>query len=77
MDKENLLPCPFCGSEAELMRRTEVIGHGACVIEHFVQCKKCRARGPLESEYSLSREDCVKFCTTGWNQRINKSEMDG
>ena len=79
-NEEILLPCPFCGGPADVKERTEVIGHGTSIMEHFVQCGKCRARGPKEGEWTLSREACVKLCKEGWNQRtnrINESETDG
>ena len=76
-NEEILLPCPFCGGPADVKERTEVIGHGACITEHFARCEKCGARGPMESECDLSREACVKLCKEKWNRRTNTSETDG
>lgn len=76
-NEEILLPCPLCGGPAKVENRTEVIGHGSCTTEHFVQCEKCGARGPMKSECTLSREDCVRLCKEEWNQRTNASKTDG
>ena len=63
--------CPFCGGEAQIVSTTEVIGHGACVTEHYVQCLKCKAKGPMESEYYEEKEACIKACKAGWNRRAD------
>jgi Lar family restriction alleviation protein len=39
MQNEKLLPCPFCGGEAELVKRTLYLDHG-----YYVKCKECHCR---------------------------------
>lgn len=66
MSEKSLLPCPFCGGEAELFRRTSVIGD---FVE--VRCKTCKAKTdailfdarkhPNDEEYDEAAE--------AWNTR--------
>ena len=66
-----LKPCPFCGGEAGAMEHTEVIGHGACVKEYYVQCLECGAQGPRESTYYKPWWQCVEECAKKWNKRMS------
>ncbi|MBR4930736.1 MAG: Lar family restriction alleviation protein [Bacteroidaceae bacterium] len=62
MSEIKLLPCPFCGGEAE------VIGHyikaGANNFQYFVRCKKCKAR-PQPFYTFKKKEKAVEV----WNTR--------
>ena len=51
----NLLPCPHCGGEAELL----IYGGGSYIIG----CTKCRAH----SGFYVSEETAA----TGWNKRVS------
>lgn len=52
-----LLPCPFCGGEAELVD----FDLDSC----FVECRKCRASQPVLWPKSTSRQDAI----AAWNRR--------
>lgn len=55
MKDKNLLPCPFCGSEAEITELKTIEG------SFYVQCPKCG----IEQGYSSSYEEAVEE----WNKR--------
>lgn len=73
-DSVELLPCPFCGSEAERIDFGPGSGDnegGSCIA-----CTKCQASGPVEFGY---KENFV----ANWNRRnlargqtINSPEID-
>lgn len=62
MSEIKLLPCPFCGGEAEL------IGHYIKGVpndfQYFVRCKKCKAR-PQQFYTFKKKEKAVE----AWNTR--------
>lgn len=41
MNDYNLKPCPFCGGEANLIRRKLRTGHYPSGGTYYVHCKKC------------------------------------
>ena len=56
MSEIKLLPCPFCGGEAEYVEIREIF------ISRFVTCKKC---GIETKRNFLKRKDAIK----SWNKR--------
>lgn len=73
-----LKPCPFCGSEAELHIQPIYIDMGVCV-----RCKNCKARskfGPFDCTYQyyhgeknvfVSKERVTNDIVNLWNRRAN------
>lgn len=77
MDKEDLLPCPFCGSDAAI--RTNAGAYFQWVT--WAECKRCHARSQqmvYGNNGSLRAEDCsydgrdssVEYVRTLWNHRV-------
>ena len=64
MDKNKMMPCPFCGGEAEISHKT------VCMTEYsFVQCKECKAaigRIPVSAAY-CSDQRAIET----WNTRVS------
>jgi len=60
----DLLPCPFCGGEAELVD----FDLDSC----FVECRKCRASQPVLWPKSTSRQDAI----AAWNRRADAIPPD-
>ncbi len=56
---DELLPCPFCGSDAILLDTKLVIG-----FQYFISCNKCRANGP---GFTNDRNKAI----TSWNTRAD------
>ena len=54
MNEIKLLPCPFCGGEAELLK-------GLCELDNYVMCLKCRCKTKLYN----TKEAAIK----AWNTR--------
>jgi Lar family restriction alleviation protein len=54
---QELLPCPFCGDEAELGNGADCYGHGY----YYIGCPRCGARGP--SYYDMNE------APPAWNTR--------
>lgn len=63
MDEIKLKPCPFCGSDAELIQ-DEYLG----LVIGFVRCKACGAR----TDYEYGKE----FATDLWNGRVQCQPKD-
>lgn len=57
----DLLPCPFCGSEAEMRKTPRIDGYV------FVVCRRCGAAGP--GMYGHDEARAVEI----WNTRIGYS----
>lgn len=71
MANKELLPCPFCGGEAEF----GVVPRGHDIMSMYVVCAKCSARGePFKYDYWQhkrkleQREKAIK----AWNTRTSK-----
>lgn len=62
MKDKKLLPCPFCGSEAEITELKTIEG------SFYVQCPHCG----IEQGYSSSYEDAVEE----WNKREGVKNED-
>lgn len=76
---EEIKECPFCGSDAEVIIEGNTMGIGA-----FVQCKGCKNKGMLFSEFDWvghagtfnkerSKEKAIEF----WNRRSEKKTIRG
>jgi len=70
MSEDKLLPCPFCGGEAEISQIPQGFGHptvyrvGCCTID-------CRGR------YHIAQGEFKKQAALDkWNQRSNTEEAD-
>lgn len=60
MDMPKLMPCPFCGGEAEL-NNTDLIAS--------VRCRFCGAATRLIVKYPIDERDHVEVAVKGWNRR--------
>jgi|688.fasta_scaffold10512_9 Lar family restriction alleviation protein len=62
---ENLLPCPFCGNNAELQELFDIDTEST---QALIACNSCEAKfGPI---YPDSQED-VQYLIEDWNTRKN------
>lgn len=58
--KEHLLPCPFCGGSADVIK-----GHSLSGYEiKYIQCKNCRNR---TDDFVIGSEN--KLMIAKWNRR--------
>ena len=60
---ERLKPCPFCGSEAEVITNDEEISFTGGELMYSVCCTWCSGN----SGWALTQEDAI----TAWDRRIN------
>jgi len=58
---EKILPCPFCGSRAEITY-DDTAGYMGGSSDEYILCRKCLASGP----YRKNKEDAIK----AWNTRV-------
>ena len=59
-----ILPCPFCGSRAELVQVADQNGA-------VVGCTGCHASGPLRIH---AKDDANPHAIYSWNRRTNKAK---
>jgi len=67
MQEPNILPCPFCGGEAELWY-DDTAGYMGGVSDDYVRCKNCRAIGT----YKKSGKEAI----AAWNKRVSNPHAD-
>lgn len=60
-DKEKLLPCPFCGGQADIYAK-DIIVFDKYKTGYFVYCKDCCC----ETQYEDSEGKAIK----DWNKRV-------
>lgn len=69
-----LKPCPFCGGEALLERKSRCFNKGKSEHAAYVRCNSCNARSPriFFSWYGKTStcEEAVKVAVTAWNGRV-------
>lgn len=61
MCKENLKPCPFCGSKAEILYKN--------APSNIIQCSQEKGRCPVEPV--VGNYDTFEQCVKVWNTRFN------
>lgn len=68
-DMFELLPCPFCGSDAEIKfdKRDQGV---------FIRCKECDARTKIYSLCDYPVEFAFGFIIRTWNKRMRSCEED-
>lgn len=70
----NLLPCPFCGGEAELdtAQAYRALSGGALGSRAVVYCTRCGADMGFcyEDARGTPREDIVNQVVDDWNRRV-------
>ena len=77
--KEELKPCPFCGSDKLKLEKkaTKYKGHKAYVAS--IRCNSCHASGGtvtnLTSPYAV-KEDVEDVARRRWNRRANDGKND-
>lgn len=62
----NLLPCPFCGSEAIHRHREEPNGDNYAVVE----CSSCWAEVAIPMDWFEKYEKILPAAIKGWNRRV-------
>lgn len=58
--KEHLLPCPFCGGNADVIKGTSLSGYEI----KYIQCEKCMNR---TGDFFIGSEN--KLMIEKWNRR--------
>lgn len=79
MDEEELLPCPFCGGQAEI-KESNVFMRAAAIV----RCKTCHCSTSLLitglellSRRDITMEEAVKESVASWNRRANIPHRSG
>jgi len=87
MSDYKLLPCPFCGGEAEL--KSQEVEYGLCGA--WVLCKECNAKSNYMNTHELhlrqgsistpmteeSRRRGIERAIASWNTRAQLSRQKG
>lgn len=60
-----LLPCPFCGGEAKLIKRKSKTGFYPSGGTYYVHCKKCL----ITTQPRNNADNVIK----AWNRRANEN----
>ncbi len=70
MKNKKLLPCPFCGGEAEFYR-TAIKTNGSWCDSVVVRCKVCKARANRVLYDAKKHPNCEEYeeARTAWNTR--------
>lgn len=63
------LECPFCGSPDVKQHDHITYGHGDSTCEVYVQCNKCRARGPDTGYWGHPEPRQKQEAIAKWNTR--------
>lgn len=74
MDK--LLPCPFCGDEANLKKIREIVGHGMTTTLYFVECRGCKSRGTSFDGWLDGHRNIEDKAINAWNTRTKERGGD-
>ncbi len=64
LDGKQLLPCPFCGGEAEIKKGVDSTQGREPIA--WVECKKCGCCTKKEIEWE---NDCIGVVVSLWNTR--------
>lgn len=70
-ERDELLPCPFCGAEAHTSFRSGVTGR-VCRskwFRGFIKCSACEATGPIKNN--------PQAAINSWNQRMGNGAVIG
>ena len=74
---DNLKPCPFCGKEAIIQKKSSGQGNGEYTASFFIGCDSCKIGFTRESTFVLDCDE-VSFIRNGyeeakelWNRRVN------
>lgn len=70
MDK--LLPCPFCGGEANLKKISEIVGHGMTTTLYFVECCDCKSRGTSFDSWLDGHRNIEDRAIKAWETRTKE-----
>ena len=70
-DTDDLKPCPFCGSKAEVRTTYEVLKTTTKNLYSYVRCERCFAES---FKFSYKNADCtganpIKSAINAWNRR--------
>ena len=66
MNKQELKPCPFCGGEANIVKRKLKIGFYPSGGTYYVHCKKCL----ITTQPRNQKELVIEF----WNRRVDDGQ---
>jgi len=69
MPKDNLLPCPFCGSSA-ILKEIDCGDYWT----YYIQCNKCDITGEAYST-TTHHENSIKNAIKKWNTRANSDRI--
>ena len=74
---DKLKPCPFCGKEAIIQKKSSGQGNGKYTASFFIGCDSCKIGFTRESTFVLDCDE-VSFIRNGyeeaikaWNRRAN------
>lgn len=74
---DKLKPCPFCGKEAIIQKKSSGQGNGEYTASFFIGCDSCKIGFTRESTFVLDCDE-VSFIRNGyeeakelWNRRAN------
>jgi len=75
---ETLMPCPFCGSAAEMDTRQGFRHYrtGEPLEQVSIYCTSCSAEiSHYPGDLDCDRDATIELCVTTWNRRAGDSDV--
>lgn len=73
MSEIELKPCPFCRSEAAMVKQRKS-GKTRDIVNAFVRCKSCGARSKNVSSLHVAERNLEAYAAKSWNRRRCEQE---
>lgn len=71
MKTPDMKPCPFCGGEAILERKSRTVVHGATRRNTYVRCTQCDSRGRRFLYFEFDpKKQAENEAVNAWNRRV-------